>query len=144
MRTYAGTTWTDWLIIPDSTQRQKFSLSADVRIMSSLKLDAKYIHKDINNPATNIEPDHSDEGQLRLSWMPLPGLNAFVSYDIKEEKRDSLDFVDWITEDVIHADNRKVNNDRLIGTVSYVLLSNLSLTASYAYMHDNVRQDIRL
>jgi predicted porin len=28
--------------------------------------------------------------------------------------------------------------------VSYALLDNLSLTASYAYMHDNVKQDIRL
>jgi hypothetical protein len=132
-----------WFTIPDSTQRQKLSLSGDVRIMANLKLNAKYIHKDINNPATNIEPDHSDEGQLRLSWMPLPGLNTFVSYDIKKEKRDSLDFV-TDTDAVIHADNRKVNNDRLIGTVSYALFSNLSATASFAYMHDKVRQDIRI
>ena len=28
--------------------------------------------------------------------------------------------------------------------VSYTLLNNLALTAGYAYMHDNVRQDIKL
>jgi len=133
----------DWFTIPESTQMQKLSLSGDARIMANLKLNAKYIHKDINNPATNIEPDHSDEGLLRLSWMPLPGLNTFISYDIKKEKRDSLDFV-TNTEEVIHADNRKVKNDRLIGTLSYALLNNLSATASYAYMHDKIRQDIRL
>ncbi len=49
-----------------------------------------------------------------------------------------------IQERLITADNRKVNNDRIIGTVSYALLRNLSVTASYAYMHDKVRQDIRL
>ena len=133
-----------WFTIPDSTQRQKLSLSGDVRIMSGLKLKAKYTHKDINNPATNIEPDHSDEGLLTLSWMPLPGLNTYISYAIKEEKRDSVDFVNYDTEEVETADNRKVNDDRIIGTVSYVLLRDLSVTASYAYIHNKVRQDIRL
>lgn len=133
-----------WFTIPDSTQRQKFSLSGDVRITSGLKLRAKYTHKDINNPATNIEPDRSDEGLLTLSWMPLPGLNAYVSYAVREEKRDSADFVNYDTGEVETADSRKLNDDRIIGTVSYVLLNNLSLTASYAYIHNKVRQDIRL
>lgn len=133
-----------WFTIPDSTQRQKLSLSADVRIMSGLKLRAKYTHKDINNPATNMEPEHSDEGLLTLSWMPLPGLNTYISYAIKEEKRDSVDFVNYDTEEVETADNRKVKDDRIIGTVSYVLLRDLSVAASYAYIHNRVRQDIRL
>jgi predicted porin len=134
----------DWLVIPDSTQRQKLSLSGDVRIMSGLKLRAKYTHKDINNPSTNIEPEYSDEGLMTLSWMPLPGLNTFISYAIKEEKRDTVDFVNYDTGGVETADNRKVNDDRIIGTVSYVLLRNLSVTASYAYIHNKVRQEIRL
>jgi predicted porin len=134
----------DWFTIPESTQRQKLSLSADVRITSGLKLRAKYTHKDINNPATNIEPDHSDEGLLTLSWMPLPGLNTYISYAIKEEKRNTVDFVNYVTDEVETANNRKVHDDRIIGTVSYVLLRNLSLTASYAYIHNRVRQDIRL
>ena len=87
----------DWFTIPDSTQRQKFSLSGDVRIMANLKLNAKYIHKDINNPATNIEPDYSDEGQLTLSWIPLPGLNTFLSYDIQKRRSGGL----WILSIII-------------------------------------------
>ena len=138
----------EWFVIPDSTQRQKFVLSGDVRIMSGLKLNAKYIHKDINNPATNTEPNRSDEELLTLNWSPSPRLNAFVSYALKEEKRDSLRFLyehgSPTIYDVETADNRKVKNDRLVGTVSYALLSNLSLAASCAYMHDDVRQDIRL
>lgn len=133
-----------WVTIPDSTQRRKFSLSGDVRIMSGLKLKAKYTRKDINNPATNMESDQSDEGLLTLSWMPLPGLNTFISYAVKEQKRDTVDFVDYDTGEVESADNRKVNDDRIIGTVSYVLLRDLSVTASYAYIHNRVRQDIRL
>ena len=133
-----------WYTIPDSTQRQKLSLSGDLRITSGLKLRAKYIHKDNNNPATNIEPDRSDEGLLTLSWMPLPGLNTYISYAIKEAKRDSVDFVNYDTGEVETADNRKVNDERIIATVSYVLLKDLSATASYAYIHNKVRQDIRL
>ncbi len=134
----------DWYTIPDSTQRQKLSLYGDVRIMAGLKLRAKYIHKDINNPATNMEPDHSDEGLLTLSWLPLPGLNTYISYAVKGEKRDSVDFVNYDTGEVETADNRKVNDDRIIGTVSYVLLKDLSVTASYAYIHSRILQDIRL
>ena len=138
----------EWYVIPDSTQRQKFALSGNFRIMSGLKLSAKYTHKDINNPATNTEPDRSDEGLLTLNWTPLPRLNAFISYGRKEENRDSIRFLyehgSPAIYDIITADNREVKNDRLVGTVSYALLSNLSLAASYAYMHDKVRQDIRL
>jgi predicted porin len=134
----------DWFTIPDSTQRQRLSLSGDVRIMANMKLRAKYTHRDINNPATNAEPDHSDEGLLTLSWTPLPGLNALISYDLEKEKRKDLKFVSGNPETVYDANNRKVKNDRLIGTVSYALLSNLLATASYAYIHYNVRQDIRL
>ena len=134
----------DWLAIPDSTLRQKLSLYGDVKIMSGLKLRAKYTHKDINNPSTNVEPEYSDEGLMTLSWMPLPGLNTFISYAIKEEKRDTVDFVNYDTGGVETADNRKVNDDRIIGTVSYVLLRNLSVTAGYAYIHNKVRQEIRL
>jgi len=133
-----------WFTIPDSTQRQKLSLSGDVRIRKGLKLRAKYTHKDINNPATNMEPDHSDEGLVTLSWMPLPGLNTYISYAIKEEKRDTVDFVNYETEEVLTAGNRKVKDERVIGSISYVLPNNLSLTASYAYIHNKVRQDIRL
>jgi predicted porin len=130
----------EWHVIPDSTQRHKLSLSGDIRIMSGLKLNAKYIHRDINNPSTNIEPDRSDEGIMTLSWMPFPRLNTFLSYGIKEEKRESLRFLNGT--EVLNADNRKAKNDRLVGTVSYVLLRNLSVTGSYAYMHNNVTQDI--
>lgn len=130
----------EWHVIPDSTQRQKLSLSGDARILAGLKLKAQYIHKEINNPATNIEPDRSDEGILTLSWIPFSRLNTFLSYGIKEEERDSLRFLNGT--EVLNADNRKVNNDRVVGTVSYVLLRNLSVTASYAYMHNKVKQDI--
>ena len=132
----------EWHVIPDSTQRQRISLSGDIKIMAGLKLKAKYTHKDINNPATNMEPDRADEGLLTLSWTPLPRLTTYISYGTIEEKRESLEFLGGTT--IITAENRKVKKDQLIGTLSYQLFKNLSVSGSYAYMHDNVRQDIRL
>ncbi|MEW6108285.1 MAG: MtrB/PioB family outer membrane beta-barrel protein [Nitrospirota bacterium] len=129
-----------WHVIPHSTQRHKISLTGDVKIVKGVKLKAKYTHKNIDNPASNTEPDRSDEGIITLSWMPFPELSAYMSYVIKEENRESLEFVDGTS--IATADNRKVKNDRLIGMVSYVLLKDLSVTASYAYMHDRVQQDI--
>jgi hypothetical protein len=123
--------------IPDETIRNMASLSADVRIIRNLKLMAKYIHKFNNNPATNIEPDRSNEGILSVSWIPVPWLNALVSYGVKRENRDNLHFID--TEE---AENRDVEKDCLMGSVTLLALKDLSLTASYAYFDHVTQQDI--
>ncbi len=126
----------DW-DVPQNTQRNSASISADIRLIRGLDFKAKYTHKYITNPAYNTEPDHSDEGRVSLTWIPLPRLNATVSYSIISEKRDDLLFTD--TAD---ARNREVNRNRLMGSVTYLLLRDLSVTVSYAYMHDRTRQDI--
>ncbi len=123
--------------IPGNTQRNTASISADVRIVKGLDFKAKYTHKSITDPAYNTEPDHSDEGKVSVTWRPLPRLNATVSYSIISERRDDLLFTD--TPD---AHNRDVNRNRLMGSVTYLLFKDLSVTAVYAYMHDKTKQDI--
>jgi predicted porin len=123
--------------VPGNTQRNTASISADVRIIKGLDFKAKYTHKFITDPAYNTEPDHSDEGKVSVTWIPLPRLNATVSYSIINEKRDDLLFTD--TPD---ARNRDVNRNRLMGSVTYLLFKDLSVTAVYAYMHDRTKQDI--
>ena len=123
--------------VPHDTQRNTASLSADVRVMKGVDIKAKYTHKFITNPAYNTEPDHSDEGRISLTWIPAPRLSAVVAYSILSETRDDLIFTD--TTD---ARNRDVNRDRVLGSVTYLLLKDLSVTASYAYMHDKIKQDI--
>ncbi|MFI5296292.1 MAG: hypothetical protein ACHQ0Y_14865, partial [Thermodesulfovibrionales bacterium] len=88
-------------------------------------------------PAYNTEPDHSDEGKVSVTWRPLPRLNATVSYSIISERRDDLLFTD-----TPNAHNRDVNRNRLMGSVTYLLFKDLSVTAVYAYMHDSTKQDI--
>lgn len=123
---------------PDNTTKQTASLSADLRLMKGLQLKLRYTHKDIDNPAYNIDPDKSDEGRISISWMPVPKINTLLSYSITKEKR-------WDIEGVgEHADDRKVLRDRLFGSVTFLILNDLSLTTHYSYMHNKTEQDIQV
>ncbi|MBI5075024.1 MAG: MtrB/PioB family outer membrane beta-barrel protein [Nitrospirae bacterium] len=123
--------------IPDKTTRNLASLSADVRLMKNLNAKVKYTHKDIEHPANNVEPDWADEIRTSVSWVPTPRLNAMVSYGWAKEKRSEL--VGLVN---LPADDREVLRDRFLGSLTYLVLNDLSLTASYAYMHNKTAQDI--
>jgi hypothetical protein len=136
----------EWFV-PDSTARKVASLSADIRIARNAKLMAKYTHQDIENPETNIEPDHSDEGRISLTWVPLPGLSTLLSYRIAQERRGSLQFVqqDPVTGVEFLAespDKRDALRDGFLGSITYLVLKDLSLTASYSYIHNKVKEDL--
>lgn len=122
--------------ITESTQRHTISLSADTRILKNLKLKAKYIHKEINNPSYNIEPDRSDEGRLSVSWTPIPQINTFLSYAVIKEKRDNL-----IIEDE-NVQNRDIIRDRFLGSITFLATKNLSITTSYSHIRNKTEQDI--
>jgi len=128
--------------LPESTTRNIASLSADMRIVRSLNLKARYTHKEIDTPAYNIEPDRSDEGKISLSWIPLPKINALVSYSIAKEKRNDLHFPDSDENAVEGAKNRDVKRDKLLGSITFLISKDLSLTTSYAYIRNKTKQDI--
>jgi predicted porin len=129
--------------IPARTEHGTASLSADMRIIRNLNLRAGYTHKDINNPAYNIEPDHSDEGHATISWTPAQRITTFVSYSIAKEKRDDLNTeIDPTLPSDLIPKNRDVFRDRLMGAVTYLVSEKILLTASYTYIHDKIRQDI--
>lgn len=123
--------------VPQSTQRNTLSLSTDIRVAKGVSLKARYAHKYIENPAYNYEPDNSDEGRMSVSWLPAPRLNTLLSYIVTREKRDDLRFTD--TPD---ARNREVNRNRVLWTLTYLLMKDLSVTGSYSYMSDKTEQDI--
>jgi predicted porin len=136
----------EWFV-PDSTTRKVASLSADIRIARNAKLMAKYTHQDTENPETNIEPDHSDEGRISFTWAPLPGLSTLLSYRVAKESRGALQFVqqDPVTSVEFLAespDKRDALRDRFLGSITYLVLKDLSLTASYSYIHNKVKEDL--
>lgn len=122
--------------LSDSTQRHTVSLSADAGILKNLKLKAKYIHKEINNPSYNIEPDRSDEGRLSVSWTPIPQINTLLSYWFIKEKRENL----FIEDEKVH--NRDIIRDRFLGSITFLATKNLSITTSYSYIRNKTEQDI--
>ncbi|MEJ2695023.1 MAG: hypothetical protein P8013_00080 [Candidatus Sulfobium sp.] len=128
--------------LPESTERHIASLSTALRIVRNLNLKAKYTYMAYSSPAYNIEPDHSNQGRLSVSWIPLPQINALVSYDLAKEKRHDLEvdvptyYLDGTPQ------NRDVTRDKVLGVVTFLLSRNLSLSTSYAYIHNKVEQDI--
>jgi opacity protein-like surface antigen len=128
--------------IPDTTHRNILSLNTDIRVIRGLNLKLKYTHKDINSPAYNIEPDRSDEGKVSVTWIPLAKISTILSYSLLKEKRDDLHFVepDGTTTE---ADNRRVTRDKIFGSITFVLLKDLSCTGSFYYMQNKTRQDIQ-
>lgn len=128
--------------LPGSTQRNIASLSADLRILKGLNFKARYTRREISDPAYNTEPDRSDEGRMSISWIPVPGMNATVSYSVAREKRDTLHFIDFNGNPIEGPRNRDVKRDRLLGSVTCLISKDLSLTTSYSYIHTRVEQDI--
>ncbi len=130
-----GTIWH----IPERTEHNTATISADMRIMRNLNLRAGYAHKEVHSPGYKVEPDHSDEGHATISWTPAQRIITFVNYSIAKERRNDLN-----TEGSTDAKNRAVLRDRAMGAATYLVSEKVSVTASYTYIHDKIRQDIVL
>lgn len=125
--------------LPSSTERHNLSLSADMRIHRTMNIKARFIHKETNNPAYNYEPDDADEARLSLTWTPHTNVNAFISYVISEERRNDIYF-----RNTDSFGGRDVKKSRFMGNLTFLIMNNLSLTASYSYIHNRTVQDITM
>jgi hypothetical protein len=123
--------------LPERTEKNSASLSADLRIIRGAYIRAAYIHKFNDNPTYNTDPDRSDEGKLSVSVSPHPRLTALMTLTVANERREDLRFTDTPS-----TGSRNVHREGMLGSVTYLLLEDLSVTASYAYMHHKIRQDI--
>jgi len=125
----------------DSTQKNTMVFSGDLKLGKGVFIKGKYTHRDITDPAYNTDPDRSDEGLIAVSWIPLPRLSTQISYNITRETRSDI----WFLEPngaFTRGEKRNATRDRLLGSLTYVLLKDLSVTGSYAYLHNKVQQDI--
>ncbi len=127
--------------LPDGTRRQTVSLSSDLRPFRGVVINARYAHKEISNPAYNVDPNRSDEGRISATWLPLPVLSAMVSYGITKELRNDIH---WLETDgsLTHGERRDVRRDRLVGSLTLTALKNVAVTGSFAYMHNRIEQDL--
>ena len=123
------------------TVRDAVSLSVSTRIIEKMNLRAKYTHQEVDAPAYNIQPNSSDEGKVSLSWSPLKWATGILSYSITKEKREDIYYIDLMGSQ-IPAENREGLRNRLLGSITFIVSNNLSITPSYAYMRNKIAQDL--
>lgn len=126
----------DWGL-QDSTRKNTYSLSADLRVIKRVDIRTEYIHQTVDQPSYNTEPDNSDQGIASVSWIPAPGINLLVNYSISKDTRDHLHFTG-----ADNARDRDSTLENVMGSGTFQLLNNLSMTASYAFIRSKIRQDI--
>ncbi len=126
-----------WELIPDSTTRRTLTLSGDARPAKSLKAKVEYTHKEVKDPATNVEPNRLNTAKLSFSWTPIPRIQALLSYTLSCEERN-----DPILADTDAADDRDVRWDRALANGTYLLSKHLAVTLNYAYWRHKIKQDI--
>jgi hypothetical protein len=122
------------------TTRDILSFSLNTSIIKKLTLRAKYTHQEADAPAYNNQPDSSDEGKVSLSWSPLKWTYALLSYSIMKENRDNIYYIDEGVQ--VTANNRERRLDRLLGSISFIVFDNLTITTSYYYLRNKTEQDL--
>lgn len=123
--------------LQDSTRKNTLSFSANARIMNNFNFKTNFTHESVDKPSYNSEPYNSDRGLATLSWLLAPGINMLISYNLAREDRRDLSFTE-----TSNAMDRDVRRDNLLGSATFQILNNLSLTTSYAYFRYKVVQDI--
>ena len=125
------------------TTRRDATLSANARLTKKLTLKAKYEHQDIHNPAHNTQPNRSNYAGASLSWAPFNWASAMLSYNAVKEKRHDIHYVTSSgTFTAVDAQNRTAFRNRVLGSITFMLFKRLSVTPSYAYMHNRIVQDM--
>ena len=126
----------DWGL-QDSTRKNTYSLSADLRVIKRVDIRTEYIHQTVDQPSYNTEPDNSDQGIASVSWIPSPGINVLLNYSISKDTRKHLYF-----QGGDNSRDRDSTLENVMGSGTFQLLNNLSMTASYAFIRSKIRQDI--
>lgn len=123
--------------ISEKTIQRNMVLSANIRPFKKLTFKTRYVHLDVSNPSYNTQPDTSDSGSISMSWNPFTWANTLLSYSIAKDKRDNLNFAGYA-----EAKNRTAKRDKLLGNITFMLSDKLSVTPSYAYSHNKIKQDL--
>lgn len=131
----------DQWFMPPSSQKNTVTLSTDIRLSKQLKTNIKFIHKSIQNPATNIEPDRANEGHVSVTWTPAPWIATLASFRLAREHRNNLQFL-FDNETVDSPDERKNRWERFFGSVSLFPVKNLTATLSFFYLHNKQTEDL--
>ncbi len=129
----------EWAVLPEDTDIHRISLTARARFMSTLKLKAEYTYQYSDNPAYNIEPDHSSRIRLNATYTPVSWITTLLDYKVSISRRDDLLYLNG--NSLVEGGERDGKTDNALGSVSFTLSPGTYLTASWAYSRWKIEQD---
>ena len=121
--------------LPEKTTKVTAKLGLAYRIMNKLTFRADYSYMNVDNPAYDIDPNKSQSARASLTWSPTTWVNTLLSYSTVHEKRDELDAP-------LAGGSRDATRDQGLASVTFVVGSRSSITASYAYFQNKVDQSV--
>jgi hypothetical protein len=121
--------------VPESTTKGTAKIGLTYRVMNKLTFRADYSYMTVDNPAYDIDPNKSQSARASLTWSPATKINTLLSYSTVHEKRDELDAP-------LAGGSRDAKRDQGLASVTFVIGSRSSITASYAYFQNKVDQTV--
>ncbi|MCX7794213.1 MAG: MtrB/PioB family outer membrane beta-barrel protein, partial [Thermodesulfovibrionales bacterium] len=126
--------------ISSETVKNTLSFTTHVRPVNNIELKAKYIRQNIDSPAYNNEPDTSDEIRLSVNWSPTKRINGLLMYALTSQKREEINFTDNSIN--IRIGDRKVRREKIFGSLTFLLINDLTVTPNFAFLRNRTRQTI--
>jgi len=131
----------EWSILPSYTDSNALRLAAYIRPLKNLNFKFALLHKKFNDPAYNIEPDYLDQLQFATTYLPTEKITALVDYSLFSNKRDHLRYF-TSTLAVVDGGEREDKNDRILGSLSFLVTPQIILSTSLAYQRNRVEQTL--
>ena len=125
----------DFWFLPESTTRTTAKLGLTYRVMRKLNFRADYSQTEVDNPTYATDPDNASSARASLTWTPATWFNTLLSYGILRETRDQLTAP-------LGGGTRDADRDQALASMTVILGSRTSATASYAFYKNNVDQTV--
>lgn len=130
-----------WTVVPSSTDSNALGLTAYSKPLKNLKFKLALLHKRFDNPAYNIEPDSSSQVKFTTTFLPTAKMTAFVDYSLLSNERDHILYL-TSTDAVIDCGRRENKNERILGSMSFIITPRLTFSPSLAFQRNEIEQTI--
>lgn len=131
---------------PHSTTKNIYELGFTNWAIPHVRTTAKFSHTDIGNnygdtvanyEPVSIDPEHTNQGTLGITWQVSPKITAFASGSISKEESDNNRLVGG------HIDSKaEALNQQGMFSLNFALSEKFSLSPSYTYMSWEQKRDL--
>ncbi|HUI45650.1 MAG TPA: hypothetical protein VL122_06690 [Nitrospirota bacterium] len=125
----------DFWDVAHHTLKTTENLNVSYRVMSKLSLRADFKATQVENPAYADDPDRADTANVTVTWTPVQRIIALASYGGDWEKRSDLTAP-------LAGGSLETDRDQALGSITFLVDRRTSLTASYMYYRNNVKETL--